>query len=46
VNDLDMVVVVTADPLFGQHGGGPWNLEKANLNLVGDFISSLPVGEP
>ena len=41
VDHLDMVVVVTADPLAGQHGGGPWGHEKANLNLVGDFISSL-----
>jgi CubicO group peptidase (beta-lactamase class C family) len=43
VDDLDMVVVVTADPLVGQHGGGPWGHEKANLNLVGDFISTLPI---
>lgn len=41
VDDMDMVIAVTADPLFGQHGGGPWKLEKANLNLVGDFISTL-----
>jgi hypothetical protein len=41
VNDLDLVVVVKADPLEGQHGGGPWSKEKANLNLVGDFIASL-----
>jgi CubicO group peptidase (beta-lactamase class C family) len=37
----DMVVVVTADPLFGQHGSGPWKREKENLNLVGDFFASL-----
>lgn len=42
VHDLDMVIVVTADPLVGQHGGGPWRHERANLNLVADFISSLP----
>jgi len=42
VQDLDMVIVVKADPLFGQHGGGPWKQEKANLNLVADFIASLP----
>jgi hypothetical protein len=34
--------VVTADPLFGQHGGGPWKYEKQNLNLVADFIAGLP----
>jgi len=42
VDDLNMVIVVTADPLFGQHGGGPWKHEKANLNLVANFIASLP----
>jgi CubicO group peptidase (beta-lactamase class C family) len=42
VEELGIVVVVTADPLVGQHGGGPWAREKENLNLVGDFISSLP----
>jgi CubicO group peptidase (beta-lactamase class C family) len=39
---LDLVVVVTADPLLGDHGDGPWRLEKANLNLVADFIAALP----
>ncbi len=38
----DLVVVVKADPLESQHGGGPWKKEKENLNLVGDFIASLP----
>jgi CubicO group peptidase (beta-lactamase class C family) len=42
LDELDMVVVVTADPLFAQHGDGPWKLERANLNLVADFIASLP----
>lgn len=40
--ELDMVLVVTADPLFGDHGGSGWSLEKANLNLVADFIADLP----
>jgi CubicO group peptidase (beta-lactamase class C family) len=40
--ELDMVVVLTADPLHGQHGDRPWGLEKANLNLVADFIAGLP----
>jgi CubicO group peptidase (beta-lactamase class C family) len=44
LDEFDMVIVVTADPLVGQHGGGPWGLEKANLNLVADFIASLPSG--
>lgn len=42
VDDLDLVVVVKADPLFGQHGDEPWQQEKANLNLVADFIAGLP----
>ena len=42
VHELDLVVVVTSDPLIAQHGGGPWKREKANLNLVADFIAKLP----
>lgn len=42
VPDLDMVVVLLADPLYREHGARPWRLEKANLNLVADFIASLP----
>jgi CubicO group peptidase (beta-lactamase class C family) len=42
LHDLDLVVVATADPLYKQHGDEPWKLEKANLNLVADFIASLP----
>jgi len=42
VDELDMVIVIKADPLFGQHGDAPWRHEKANLNLVADFINSLP----
>ena len=42
LDDLDLVVVVKADPLFGQHGDKPWKFEKQNLNLVADFIASLP----
>lgn len=42
VDALDLVIVVTADPLYGQTGDGPWAHEKANLNLVADFIASLP----
>ncbi len=42
LDDMDLVVVATADPLYKQHGDEPWKLEKANLNLVADFIASLP----
>ena len=42
LEELNIVIVVTADPLFAQHGGDAWSHEKANLNLVADFIASLP----
>lgn len=42
LEDCNMVMVVTVDPLHGQHGGGPWKKEKASLNLIADFIASLP----
>ena len=40
--ELDMVIVVTADPLDGEFGGNAGALENANLNLVADFIAELP----
>ncbi len=42
LDDLDMVIVVTVDPLHGQHGSGPWKKEKASLNLTADFVADLP----
>ena len=42
LDELDMAVVVTTDPLHGQHGSRPWKLKKENLSLVADFIASLP----
>lgn len=42
VPELDMVVVVTADPLYRRSGDREWALEKANLNLVADFVAGLP----
>lgn len=42
VPDERMVIVVKADPLWGQHGGGPWKREKENLNLVANFVATLP----
>lgn len=41
VDDPDVVVVLLVDPLHLQHGGGPWKVEKGNLNLVADFVASL-----
>lgn len=42
VHDLNMVIVVTADPQEANHGDSPWKYEKENLNLIADFIASLP----
>ena len=43
VPEMNMVIVVTADPLVGEHGDSSWAREKQNLNLVGDFIAALPI---
>lgn len=42
VNDLDMVIVLLVNPLHLQWGDEPWKIEKSNLNLVADFVASLP----
>jgi CubicO group peptidase (beta-lactamase class C family) len=42
VDDLDIVVVVTADPFYEVYGSESWQHEKANFEMVGDFIDSLP----
>ncbi len=42
MDDLDLVIVTTADPFFRQNDGNSWKHEKAIFKLVGDFISSLP----
>ena len=34
--------MVTADPFHGVSDGDTWSHEKANVNLVADFINSLP----
>jgi CubicO group peptidase (beta-lactamase class C family) len=41
VDDLDLVVVVTADPFYLDHDGDSWPHEKASFELVGTFIDSL-----
>jgi CubicO group peptidase (beta-lactamase class C family) len=44
MKDLDMVIVVTADPFYGKDTHfNAWKYEKANIELVADFISSLPI---
>jgi CubicO group peptidase (beta-lactamase class C family) len=42
LDDLDMVIVTSADRLFGQFGGEAWEKERAIIDLVGEFIKSLP----
>jgi len=44
LDDLDMVVVVTSDPFHRpvRQDAESWRHERANFNLVGKFIQSLP----
>jgi len=43
VDELDMVVVTTADPLRNMPPGDePWKLEKSIIVTVGKFIDTLP----
>ena len=42
VDELNLVIVLLADALYAQHGDEPWKIEKGNLNLVADFVASLP----
>jgi CubicO group peptidase (beta-lactamase class C family) len=42
VNDLDLVVVVTADPFWLVNTGESWKHEKAHIQLVANFIDALP----
>jgi CubicO group peptidase (beta-lactamase class C family) len=42
LDELDMVIVTTADPLHGIWGQEAWEKEGAIIDLVGRFIKSLP----
>jgi CubicO group peptidase (beta-lactamase class C family) len=42
VDELDMVVVTTADPFWLEHSDESWKHERATISLVADFIASLP----
>ena len=44
LDELDMIVVTTADPLYGPDfaGEGGWKYEGAIIDLVGKFVESLP----
>jgi len=42
LEDLDMVIVTSADRLYGRFGQEAWEKERAIIELVGKFINSLP----
>lgn len=42
LDELDMVIVVTSYPFWKEHTDESWKHELANVNLVGEFIKSLP----
>jgi len=42
LDELDMIIAVTAGPFYLQHDDQSWKHEQANINLVGKFIKSLP----
>ena len=44
VDELDMVVVTTADPFWLEHNDQSWKNEKAIMTMVSEFINSLPTG--
>jgi CubicO group peptidase (beta-lactamase class C family) len=42
LDELDMIVVTTSYPFYLQHDAEAWKHELAIINLVADFIESLP----
>ena len=42
LDELDMIIVTTADPWEYDPGDESWNHEGAIIDLVGNFIKSLP----
>jgi hypothetical protein len=42
LDELDTIIVTTADPLYDLPAEGGWQFEVAIINLVGKFIESLP----
>jgi len=41
LDELEMIIVTTADPLHGILGGDSWKYEGAIVELIGRFINSL-----
>lgn len=44
LDELDMIIVTTADPLYELPVEAGWQFEGAIINLVGRFIKSIPKG--
>jgi len=42
LDELDMVIVTSADRLWGNFGRDAWEKEREIIDLVGKFINSLP----
>jgi CubicO group peptidase (beta-lactamase class C family) len=42
LDEFDMVIVLTSYPFWLQHDDESWKHELANVNLLGEFIKSLP----
>jgi len=42
LDEFDMVIVLTSYPFYLEHNEDAWKHEMANVNLVADFIDSLP----
>ncbi|MBC8504782.1 MAG: serine hydrolase [Anaerolineales bacterium] len=42
LDELDMVIVTSADRLYGNFSGDAWEKERAIIDVVGGFINSLP----
>ena len=43
LDKLNMIIVTTADPLYYKPAEAGWAYEGAIIDLVGEFISTLPV---
>ncbi len=42
LDDLNMVIVASADRLFADFGDGAWDRERAIIDMLGKYIGSLP----
>ena len=42
LDNLNMVIVASADRLFADFGDGAWDKERAIIDMLGKYIGSLP----